>query len=48
MAQDELELSERDSIEFVKVLLNDTEPNEALREAAKSYRENIGGNDENQ
>lgn len=39
MAKDELELSERDSEIFAKVLLGDTEPGKKLKEAAKRYKE---------
>lgn len=34
-----LELSRRDSIAFLESLLNPTEPNEALKEAARKHKE---------
>lgn len=36
-----LALSEKDSKIFAKALLNDTEPSETLKEAAKVYKKHI-------
>lgn len=36
-----LVLSKKDSKTFINVLLNDTEPNDKLKKAAKRYKENI-------